>query len=569
MRITRHLHLVVAVALICALSGPIWAQGRIYGSSSLPSERLGQNIGSVTSSSQFTSRASGGAPTGLLAARFGVSPSRFGGRLSPTNLDMGQLRPELVGRRLRSLESFALGERARFAELQRGSLELGLMLGDEKMVRPDDLRQSFFQFVFPFGLRDKPEQYYYGYYCLSCLQRGYIKDPASFLSEFSEETQETIANKPFLDTTAAVFRTGQPAEDQSLDALYDSQLAAMGNYLFSNRRYKAAAQVWSILATRDPTSSLFAQAAGQSLFASQQYAEASRLLRRSLTTAHNWGSDEFRIGGVNLQDLYHDPSDLAEARQVLELALLKTPSDEGLQFLMAYIDLFHGLWDRADGRLTSLAAGGDKEAAELLKVLRADHIVPWMKYPMSVDGKMSAAEFEQLTNHIELSLEERKALVESITNPQRVEDYMNRGDFYFFMGSYPMAAEAYAKAARMDPGNAVAKFAESHAAFANGEYLYAAKKLREGLELEPDFGLYNFRLEEFYSDRADLDRRLRDLEHLTKLRPDDVEKQFLLGYVYYFDGRYTESANILLQVLTASPQYDVARNLLKLARLQS
>jgi tetratricopeptide (TPR) repeat protein len=558
----------MAVAMVCLLSDIATAQRRMYGASSLPSERLGENIGAVTSASQFTRRGYG-APTGLLAAPFGVSASRFGGKLSPTNLDLGQLRPELVGRRLRSLESFALGERARFAELQKGSLELGLLLAGEKTARPGDLRQAFFQFVFPFGLRDKPEQYDYGYYCLNCLQRGRIKNPEIFLREFTEEAQGTIANKAFLDTVAAVYRTGQPPQGQSLDALYDSQLAAMGNYLFSNGHYPAAADVWSILAARDPTSSLFAQAAGQSLFAAQRFPEASRLLRRSLVTAHGWKNDSLRIGGVNLQDIYHDVGALAEARQVLELALQRTPDDRDLQFLMAYIDLFHGLWDRADARLESLAAGGDRDADGLLRALRGGRVGPWIKFPAPPDGKMSAAEFEQLTTSIALTREERAALVESITHPKTVEDYMHRGDFYFFMGSYPIAAEAYGRAVQMAPDNAIAKFAESHAAFANGEYAYAAKRLKEALAIEPDIGLYNFRLEEFYGDRSQLDRRLRDLEHMTKLRPNDMQQQFLLGYVYYFDGRYTESANTLLQVLTASPDYDVARNLLKLARLQS
>ena len=161
MKTGRTALLFLVAGTVSVLSGPAW--GQLYGGRSLPSSRLGENIGSVTSSSQFTRRAAGGAPTGLLAARFGVNPYRIAGGLSPAKLDLGTLRPELVGLRLRSLESFALSKRARFASLQVGSLELSAMLASESLARPDDLSQSFFQFVFPFGLRDKPDKSDYGY----------------------------------------------------------------------------------------------------------------------------------------------------------------------------------------------------------------------------------------------------------------------------------------------------------------------------------------------------------------------------------------------------------------------
>ena len=331
----------------------------------------------------------------------------------------------------------------------------------------------------------------------------------------------------------------------------------------------AASEAWTLLARRDATSSLFAQAAGQSLFAARQFEQASRHLRQSLVLAKKWKTEESKISGVNLQDVFSDAEDLAEARATLEASLLRTPKDNNLQFLMAYIDLFHGLWDRADSRLTSLAAGGDEVAAELLKLKKSGRISPMIRRPMRSDGTMTLNEFQQIAGRAEMSLEERKALVEAVKDPQTYQDHMNRGDFYFFMGSYTRAAEAYAAAALLEPDKVVAKFAECHAAFANGEYSYATKKLKEGLLGEPRIGVYNFRLEEFYGDRKDLDRRLRDLEHLAQLRSDDLDKRFLLAYIYYFDGRYKDAAGLLSRVLAAEPDFDMARELLKLARMQS
>ena len=104
--------------------------------------------------------------------------------------------------------------------------------------------------------------------------------------------------------------------------------------------------------------------------------------------------------------------------------------------------------------------------------------------------------------------------------------------------------------------------------FANGEFQYAARLLHEALQMEPNWGLFNFRLEEFYGDRKDMDKRVADLDHLVQLRPELKDLKLLLAYVYYFDGRYGDAAQLLAEI-SSSPDYQVAENLLRLARLQT
>lgn len=561
---------VVALATVLTL---IAVAGGDTGTSSLsgrnlPSQQLGSGFfGGVSRGSQYGSRP-GGTPTGPLAVNFNTSPTRLGTMFSASRFDFTDLRKNLKGLRLRTIESFALRKRAHFMVLQRTTMALAEKTGGQTAA-PIRVQKSFFQFVFPFGLRDKMAKHGYGVFCRGCLERGIIRDPEDFLAEFNEEAQETISDEAFTDAVASMVVEGRLPEGQSLDAFYDSQLAAMGNYVFANRRYKAAAEVWGLLAKRDATSSLYVLARGHALLAARQFDEASDTLRRSLTLANGWTTPEFRITGTNLQNIYTDPADLAETRITLEALVKNEPENKKLSFLMAYVDLFHGLWKRADTRLAALAAEGDAEAAELLKLLRDNRVADSLRRPFADEDTVSAGDVSSMSTDVLLSSKERLELVNGMLKPKTFHDYMNLGDFHFFMGNYSRAAESYAAAALLEPDEVIAKITEVHAAFANGEFSFAARRLREVLEAEPNLGLFNFRIEEFFGNRRDMDKRLTDLEHLTQLNPGNTRARMLLGYVYYFDGRFADASEVLAGVVKTSPEYQVADGLLKLARLQS
>ena len=69
--------------------------------------------------------------------------------------------------------------------------------------------------------------------------------------------------------------------------------------------------------------------------------------------------------------------------------------------------------------------------------------------------------------------------------------------------------------------------------------------------------------------RLDMERRLRDLEHLSTLEPENLDNRLLLAYIYYFDGRYLDAAGLMEEIVKGPEEYHVAAPLLKLARIQS
>jgi tetratricopeptide (TPR) repeat protein len=136
------------------------------------------------------------------------------------------------------------------------------------------------------------------------------------------------------------------------------------------------------------------------------------------------------------------------------------------------------------------------------------------------------------------------------------------------MGDYAVAGEAYRAAHKLKADDPFALFAMAHAGFANGEYKPAIKCLGMALAKEPNWGLYEFRIQEFYGDTEDYQRHLKDLERQVQLRPKMADMKFLLAYVYYFSGRYADAVDLLSEVLQLDPNFAGANYFLRLARLQ-
>ena len=91
---------------------------------------------------------------------------------------------------------------------------------------------------------------------------------------------------------------------------------------------------------------------------------------------------------------------------------------------------------------------------------------------------------------------------------------------------------------------------------------------RDIFTIEQDWALYEFRLQEFYGNIEEYDRHLKDLERQVQLRPDSADLKFLLAYVYYFSGRFSDATDLLAQVLRLEPGFERADYFLRLARLQ-
>jgi len=207
-------------------------------------------------------------------------------------------------------------------------------------------------------------------------------------------------------------------------------------------------------------------------------------------------------------------------------------------------------------------------AAHLLARLKAGAVDETVRRPMlSALRRVS----EQLTGLEEepLSPEDRARLVTVLqTGAESYEDHMRIGDFRFFMGEFSQAGEEYRAAHKARPEDPFSLFALVHAAFANGEHRSAIRYLEKAFALEPAWGLYEFRLQEFYGDEGEYQRQVADLERLVELRPTAADTRFLLAYVYYFSGRYADAADELAEVLHLRPDFARADQFLRLARLQ-
>lgn len=145
---------------------------------------------------------------------------------------------------------------------------------------------------------------------------------------------------------------------------------------------------------------------------------------------------------------------------------------------------------------------------------------------------------------------------------------MRIGDFRFFMGEFTLAGESYRAAHKLKRQDPFALFMLVHACYANGEHKQAVRYLKSALAIEPNWGLYEFRLQEFYGDSGEYARHLANLERLVALRPDGKDMKFLLAYVYYYSGRYSEAARLLAEIVQKEPDFAQAGYFLRLARLQ-
>ena len=127
--------------------------------------------------------------------------------------------------------------------------------------------------------------------------------------------------------------------------------------------------------------------------------------------------------------------------------------------------------------------------------------------------------------------------------PTTYEDFMRLGDFRFFMGDFAQASESY-RCTQGRPDDPFALFAMTHACFANGEYRQAVRYLEAALAIQPNWGLYEFRIQEFYGDPGEFQHQLKDLQRMVELRTHAADMKFLLAYIYYFSGRFADATDL-------------------------
>ena len=534
----------------------------------LPSERLGWTLGTYgsrfTTAQQFAAPFAGGAEY----AGYGGVGVTMADAWRPVTWHAntpGPGVPPSYEIRFRTIDSLQFEKRARFAKLRECMLALSGRVRELQETSLGSLRVGLREWMFPFPLQDRPELGY-GFFSRTDLVGSGAVDRELFLAPFTAEVQQSLGEELFLEAAEALLFARSLPAGVTLDQFYDPQLAALGNYLFNNACYSAAVDVWTILVNRDATSATRRRALAISLLASRRLGPAATEVRKSLTLGPGW-PDTLHITGSNLQDVFPNAKDLADAREELEAQLALRPDDADLNFLMAYMDLFQGRWSAAEERLAR-GAPTDEVASHLLARLKAGAVDETVRRPtLSVLRRVT----EQLTGLEEepLSAEDRVRLITVLQKgAESYEDHMRLGDFRFFMGEFSRADVEYRAAHKARPEDPFALFALVHAAIANGEYRSAIRYLEKAFALEPAWGLYEFRLQEFYGDEKEYRRQVADLERLVELKPTTANTRFLLAYVYYFSGRYADAADELAEVLHLQPDFEHADQFLRLARLQ-
>jgi tetratricopeptide (TPR) repeat protein len=560
---------VIAAAVLVLAPSALWAQN-------MPSQNFTTNLPSYG----INRTLEGGYST---ADRFLGKQSPTGGSfVSPFSLEINLMRDTqaapnwgalspgpglgpLVNLKFRTIDSLNFDKRARFAKLRETTLALAERVRQMDQASVGQVNIGFRQFMFPLPLTDQPQPGY-GFFSQVDLVGNGGADPEAFLAPFTQEVQQSLGEKKFLEAVQAMLFNRAMPEGLAIDQFYDTQLAALANFLFSNGRFAAAAQAWGILAGRDPSSAVASRGLAISLLGSGQMKKAAVEIRRSLALVRGWPA-KVRIVGSNLADVFPNAQDVVGIREELLAQLAKQPDDADLNLVAAYLDLFQGRLAEAQTLLDKLAAT-DETARGLAEIVKAGRITASVKQPAPSAFRQAVADVTGLEEP-PLSPEARDRLVVVLqTGAKSYEDYMRLGDFRFFMGDYTQASEAYRAAHKAKPQDPFALFAMGHASFANGEYKLAAGYLRSAMSLETNWGLYDFHLQEFYGNAAEYRQQVKELERKVQLRPQSMDAKFLLAYVYYFSGRYSDAADLLTEIAKQDPKFEQANTLLRLARLQ-
>ncbi|NMC19714.1 MAG: tetratricopeptide repeat protein [Thermogutta sp.] len=126
--------------------------------------------------------------------------------------------------------------------------------------------------------------------------------------------------------------------------------------------------------------------------------------------------------------------------------------------------------------------------------------------------------------------------------------FLKNGDRLFAEGKYREAYGQYRSAAKAVPRLAEAYFRQVFALTAFGAYEPAARAVKTGLELHPDWPKGPFRLDNLYgNDEAAKREHIARLAEAVQQAPQNGDLLFLLGVMLHFDNRADEAQTFFAQ----------------------
>ncbi|GAB4149477.1 MAG: hypothetical protein Fur0037_17800 [Planctomycetota bacterium] len=137
--------------------------------------------------------------------------------------------------------------------------------------------------------------------------------------------------------------------------------------------------------------------------------------------------------------------------------------------------------------------------------------------------------------------------------------YLGLGDFYFSEGRFAEAAEAYARARTYAPEDPTILFALCDAAFATGDYHFAAYLIGEALRLDPAMASADTDKRLLYKDVSVFEKQMATLRAYIAEKPYDAMAQLVLAYNLKFSDHPTEAIAAFRRVLEIDPESRAAR----------
>jgi len=121
------------------------------------------------------------------------------------------------------------------------------------------------------------------------------------------------------------------------------------------------------------------------------------------------------------------------------------------------------------------------------------------------------------------------------------------------IGRFHQAADAYTLAAIYNPDDPLCYAGRGHALFAAGEYISSALFLIRAIEIDPEYVNTQIDLVELLGDAQDLNKKIAELNKWLQ-KSNAPGLGFLLGYVYYREGRFNEAKKVMDVVSREMPQ---------------
>lgn len=140
--------------------------------------------------------------------------------------------------------------------------------------------------------------------------------------------------------------------------------------------------------------------------------------------------------------------------------------------------------------------------------------------------------------------------------------YSELGDFYFRANRFTDAASAYGKARAYAPSDAQLHFVLADAAFASGDYPYAAFLIGEGLRLDPSLATATTDKRTFYGDAKTFAEQQTTLDAYVAKKPYDAPAHLVRGYNLRFSGDEAGAKAAFERVLQIDPDNRPAKTFL-------